>query len=63
METTFSDDLRRYMALVWHWAWLLALAAVLAAAAAYIVSKRTTPLYQTSTLLLVSQGQAARTDD
>jgi hypothetical protein len=63
METTFSDDLRRYLALLWHWAWLLILAAVLAASASYVVSRRTIPVYQTSTLLLVSQGQSARTDD
>ena len=45
METqTFSDDLRRYLALILQWAWLLILAAVLAGVAAYVVSKRTTPV-------------------
>ena len=60
---TFSDDLRRYLALAWRWAWLMILAAVLSAAAAYLVSKRMTPVYQASTTLLISQATNNQTTD
>ena len=60
---TFSDDLRRYLALGWRWAWLLVLAAVLSAAAAYLVSKRMTPVYQATTTLLISQPTNSQTTD
>ena len=60
---TFSDDLRRYLALAWRWAWLMILAAVLSAAAAYLVSKRMTPVYQATTTLLISQPTNSQTTD
>lgn len=57
METTsLSDDLRRYMALAWHWAWLLILASALAALAAFFVSRQMTPVYQASTLVQVIEA-------
>jgi capsular exopolysaccharide synthesis family protein len=61
--TSFSDDLRRYMALMWHWGWLLVLAAVLAAASAYVVSKRMTPVYRASTSLLINEAPANKATD
>lgn len=61
--TTFSDDLRRYFFLLWRWAWLLLLATFLAASAAYIFSKRTTPVYQASTLLMVSEAPSTKALD
>ena len=64
METSsFSEDLRRYLALIWHWAWLLVLAMLLAGGAAYVVSKRTTPVYQASTTMLINEAPANRTAD
>jgi capsular exopolysaccharide synthesis family protein len=65
MEETqnFSEDLRRYLALAWQWAWLLILASVLAGGTAYYLSSRMTPLYQASTLMLINPGQSLRTDD
>lgn len=59
----FSEDLRRYIALAWHWAWLLALAAVLAGGTAYLVSKRMTPLYQASTLVQINEAPGTRSID
>lgn len=64
METQlFSEDLRRYLALLWHWAWLLVLATILAGAAAYIVSKQMTPIFQASTTILVNEAPATKTTD
>lgn len=64
METKlFSEDLRRYLALLWHWAWLLVLATILAGTAAYIVSKQMTPIFQASTTILVNEAPATKTAD
>ena len=64
METQpFSEDLRRYLALLWHWAWLLVLATILAGAAAYIVSKQMTPIFQASTTILVNGAPATQSTD
>jgi non-specific protein-tyrosine kinase len=61
--TTLSEDLRRYTALLWHWAWLLVLLTVLGGAAAFIISKRTVPVYQASTRLLINEAPATKSTD
>ncbi|HEX7974700.1 MAG TPA: polysaccharide biosynthesis tyrosine autokinase [Anaerolineales bacterium] len=62
-RSPFSDDLRRYLALLWHWAWLLVLATLLAGGAAYLVSSRMTPIFQASTTILVNEAPATRSAD
>jgi succinoglycan biosynthesis transport protein ExoP len=58
-ETSISTvDIKEYFYLFWSWAWLILLAGLLAGAVAYLVSIRTTPIYQTSTRLLVSAPSA-----
>lgn len=47
-------DIKEYFYLFWSWAWLIALAGLLAGGAAYFVSKRATPIYEASTRLLIS---------
>ena len=47
-------DIKEYFYLFWSWAWLIALAGILAGVAAFVVSIRTVPVYQASTKLLVS---------
>ncbi len=47
-------DLRAYFYLLWSWAWLIVLAAALAGATAFIMSKRMTPIYAASAQLLVN---------
>jgi non-specific protein-tyrosine kinase len=46
-----------------HWAWLLALAAVLAGGLAYLVSSMITPVYEASTLLLVNEAPSNKALD
>lgn len=47
-------DIKEYFYLFWAWAWLIALAGVVAGVAAFMVSIRTVPVYEASTKLLVS---------
>lgn len=51
-------ELREYALLVRKWLWLILLCTVVAAAAAYVVSKNSTPIYQASTKLLVNQSSS-----
>jgi non-specific protein-tyrosine kinase len=62
-STSFSDDLRRYIGLLWQWAWLLILVTVLAGVSAYIFSKRSTPIYQATTTVLINEAPATRSTD
>jgi non-specific protein-tyrosine kinase len=59
---TFSDELRRYMALLLQWAWLLVLAGLLAGGAAYLTSARMTPLYRASALVLINEAPSTKLD-
>ena len=46
-------EIQRYLSLLWHWAWLIILIGVIAGFGAFMISYRMTPLYETSTKVLV----------
>jgi succinoglycan biosynthesis transport protein ExoP len=56
-------ELRDYLTLLWKWAWLILLCALLAAVPAYLLTKRQPLLYQATTTLLISQASSASTQD
>ena len=62
-QQPLSDDLRHYGSLLWHWAWLIILAMILAAGASYFVSIRMTPIYQASSTLLVNEAPGTQGTD
>ncbi len=49
-------ELRRYALLVWRWLWLIVLGTALAAGAAYVVCRRTTPVYSATVTLLINHA-------
>src|SRR5262245_7426019 len=51
-------ELRRYLALLWRWSWLLAAGAVVVAAAALLYARHQTPIFQAKATILVNQAQA-----
>jgi non-specific protein-tyrosine kinase len=67
--TDFNDasadpiDLRQYIYLLWHWAWLILLVAAMAGGAAFVVSKRQTPVYQAATTLRVNYAPGTSAGD
>jgi capsular exopolysaccharide synthesis family protein len=64
METrSVSDDLRHYIIILRHWAWLLVLASVLVGGVAYFLTKRMTPVYQASTTMLINEAPSTRSTD
>jgi capsular exopolysaccharide synthesis family protein len=48
-------ELRQYFGIVWKWSWLIALAVIIAAASSYLASRAATPIYRTSTTLMVGR--------
>jgi len=56
-------DLKEYLYLLRSWAWLIVLTGLLAGAAAYVAAIRSTPIYETSTRLLVSDPPIIRSLD
>lgn len=49
-------ELKHYFSLIWRWAWLIILGILIAAVAAFVVSKNTTPIYQSTSRLLIDQA-------
>jgi capsular polysaccharide biosynthesis protein len=58
-----SIDLRLYLSLLRHWAWLLILAAILTATAAFFYTRTLTPVYSASTTMLVNEAPSTRSTD
>ena len=56
-------DLREYFAVLWHWAWLIILVALVAAGGAYYFSSRMTPYYRATTTVLVNEAPGTRSMD
>lgn len=54
-----ENELKRYGAILWHWAWLIVLSMVLGAGAAYVSSRLTTPVYAASTTLLINEASSS----
>lgn len=64
METsTFSEDFRKYLSLLWRWAWMVLLIGVLGGVTAFIISKRTVPIYLANTRLLINEAPATKSTD
>ena len=62
-EKAFSDELRRYLVIGWHWAWLILLVTLLAGVGVFIVSKQMTPIFRASTTVLVNEAPATKSTD
>jgi non-specific protein-tyrosine kinase len=60
---SFTDDLLRYSAILRRWAWLLVLVTLVAGLTGYIISKRTTPVYEAVTTMLINEAPATRNTD
>ncbi len=64
METlSFSDDVRRYIGVLWHWAWLWILAFILIGSGTFFVSSQLTPVYQASTSILINEAPTTKSAD
>jgi succinoglycan biosynthesis transport protein ExoP len=48
-------ELRQYLSVIWKWWWLAVLAVAIAAGSSYLASKQATPLYRTTTTLMIGR--------
>ncbi len=55
--------IKRYFGLLWQWAWAIALAGALGAVGAFLYSKSQTPIYTTSTRVMVARPAQEQTTD
>ncbi|MCI0478756.1 MAG: polysaccharide biosynthesis tyrosine autokinase, partial [Anaerolineales bacterium] len=55
-------ELRHYLSLVRKWLWLVIIGGLLGAGSAYLYSRMSTPIYQSTITLLISQGSGVTTD-
>ncbi|HEX7541410.1 MAG TPA: Wzz/FepE/Etk N-terminal domain-containing protein, partial [Anaerolineales bacterium] len=60
-EQSSAELITDYANLIWRWAWLLVLCALLAGGTAYWVSSRQTPIYEASTLVMVDAAPTSQT--
>jgi succinoglycan biosynthesis transport protein ExoP len=56
-------DFHRYFSLIFHWAWLIILIAFITGFTAFLLSRKSTPYYESSTTILVDAAQASQTTD
>ncbi|MGA2488612.1 MAG: polysaccharide biosynthesis tyrosine autokinase [Anaerolineales bacterium] len=58
---TTAEKVSEYATLLWKWAWLLILSALLAGGVAYWVARHQTPVYQATALVLVDSAPDSQT--
>jgi polysaccharide biosynthesis transport protein len=56
-------DIRHYLYLAWQWLWLLVLEAAVVGGVTYLISQRMTPVFSTSTKLLVMEAASNKPAD
>src|SRR5512140_910929 len=61
-ERTTAEIFTEYASLLWHWAWLLILLALIAGGTAYFISRRGTPIYRASTLIMINGAPGISSD-
>lgn len=49
-------EVKRYLSLIWRWAWLVVLGIIISGGGAFIISKNMTAIYQASSRLLIDEA-------
>jgi len=60
-ERSTAETFVIYVALLWRWAWLLALCAILAGGTTFYLTRKQTPTYQATTSIMINVALAAQT--
>lgn len=61
-ERTTAELFGEYTSLLWRWLWLLVLSACLAGGVAFYISRQQTPIYQSSTLVMIDTAPSYLSD-
>ena len=51
-----DNEIKKYASIIWHWAWLIVLGALVAGGVAYLYSSSQTPVYSASARLLIDEA-------
>ena len=62
-ERSSLDSIMEYLQILWHWAWLLILAAGIAGGVAYYLTNQQTRMYQSTTLVQVNGATSSSSID
>jgi capsular exopolysaccharide synthesis family protein len=49
-------EIKKYIALLWHWSWLIILGSVLAGGITFLINDNTTPIYRSTLRLMIDQA-------
>lgn len=52
-------EIKKYIALIWHWSWLVILGSLLAGGVTFLVNANTTPIYRSTTRLMIDQAPSS----
>lgn len=52
-------EVKKYIALIWHWSWIIFLGSMLAGAITYLINANTTPIYRSTTRLMIDQAPSS----
>jgi non-specific protein-tyrosine kinase len=61
-KEAYSEEIRYYLALIFHWLWLLIAAATIAGAIAFAVSLNIQPVYEATALVMIEPPNTSSTD-
>ncbi len=56
-----DNEIKKYASIIWHWAWLIILGAIVAGGVAYLYSRTQTPIYSASARLLIDEAPGSNT--
>ncbi|MDR3574718.1 MAG: polysaccharide biosynthesis tyrosine autokinase [Anaerolineaceae bacterium] len=56
-------DIGQYLAMLWHWLWLIVLVTIVAGVSAYYIDREITPVYSASTSVLVNEAPTSQSVD
>jgi succinoglycan biosynthesis transport protein ExoP len=71
MESTSSEllpnhetfDISQYIAMFWHWLWLIILITIITGTVAFFYSRQLTPIYSSRSSILVNEAATSKTND
>jgi non-specific protein-tyrosine kinase len=61
-ERSSLESIMQYVQILWHWAWVLVLAAAIAGVIAYVLTNKQTRMYQATTMAMVNGASGSSID-
>jgi len=62
-ENIIRIDIRKYLAIIWHWSWLILLSGFMMGLITFFISREIMPVYEAKTTILVNDGASPDSSD